>query len=784
MASDLDKFVLEYKVELKDSLARLQELQKKIEGVGKADEKLKKGKSELRTELEKVSPTFKTASTALEKFGTIAGRVAGIAALLAAAIHSVNKAMEEYNKRAEVAWKTGVGTIGITNFERNMRAASGGRVGRAGARQAMGSVSDLIMEAYTDPTRMGTANRKLQRLGISPTGPGGGITSTESAITQLSTKLAQVSNEQAIAMGQLIGLTPQATEALKALGAESMKAAHMTDEEASRKLRAAEAAKRLQGAYNGISEAFDDMVQTIGDSLMPSFADLMEGVKKMTEWLADATRSITDFGDRTARFFSSLASHWQEIFKGASVQEIIDKAIKESAPIPRARVQNAESEYYRFTREHLAQETLNINTFSNAVSTFAGAVNKNQAWAAWAGAVGRAAGLEGSSKGGLTPNEIRGGGSFNAAGYGEAYGNLPTGGGGEGGGGTPVEPPRGGGASGDWNEPAPPRGGGASGNWDEPPTPTGKSGGKQTRGIRNNNPGNLRYNTYTASLGATGKDADGFAIFPSMQAGVTAMRALLSGKGYVGGGRNTISSIISKYAPSSENNTSAYIAAVSKATGLDPNAQLTGAQLEAVQQQMMVHESGYRGGGGGGAVGVGPNAGAPLMDSRNPNAKATFGFSGPRIPLGDAESQDTLGLNLVQQAVASRLNVSPEQLQQGRVTKGDVGWAGSQIYTGLVNSRRDIIQQLSNPALQPFQKEQAANQLRDVNMQMASMMNFMPELMANAKEGGRQYSIGDVRINVSAGAVSDPEKLAKAIRKELQMTLTQLVNSHASGDKG
>ena len=74
------------------------------------------------------------------------------------------------------------------------------------------------------------------------------------------------------------------------------------------------------------------------------------------------------------------------------------------------------------------------------------------------------------------------------------------------------------------------------------------------RGIRNNNPGNLR-----ASRLASGKD-DGFSTFATMVDGYRAMAEQL--KMYGNAGLDNVASIVTKYAPSSENNTSAYIDSV------------------------------------------------------------------------------------------------------------------------------------------------------------------------------------------------------------------------------
>jgi hypothetical protein len=88
---------------------------------------------------------------------------------------------------------------------------------------------------------------------------------------------------------------------------------------------------------------------------------------------------------------------------------------------------------------------------------------------------------------------------------------------------------------------------------------------KLTRGLRNNNPGNLRSWSGAANEG-------GFAKFDTMQNGVNAMSKQL--ELYNSRGNNTLSGIISTYAPSNENNTAAYIAEVAKDTGFNPNEHL------------------------------------------------------------------------------------------------------------------------------------------------------------------------------------------------------------------
>ncbi|MGO4379745.1 hypothetical protein AB4Z19_15825 [Pseudoduganella sp. RAF19] len=89
----------------------------------------------------------------------------------------------------------------------------------------------------------------------------------------------------------------------------------------------------------------------------------------------------------------------------------------------------------------------------------------------------------------------------------------------------------------------------------------------QPLGVRNNNPGNLR------SWGNTPRDAGGYAVFPTMEAGLNAAVRNLVAQQKVHG-LNTISGIIGKWAPPSENNTTAYISDLSRRTGYAPNQAL------------------------------------------------------------------------------------------------------------------------------------------------------------------------------------------------------------------
>jgi hypothetical protein len=92
------------------------------------------------------------------------------------------------------------------------------------------------------------------------------------------------------------------------------------------------------------------------------------------------------------------------------------------------------------------------------------------------------------------------------------------------------------------------------------------------RGIRNNNPLNLEYGPFTIAQGATGSDGR-FAVFPDMPTGIAALaKQLMIYQDQHG--LDTISGIVNRWAPSSENNTAAYISFVCSVTGLQPDDHL------------------------------------------------------------------------------------------------------------------------------------------------------------------------------------------------------------------
>lgn len=116
---------------------------------------------------------------------------------------------------------------------------------------------------------------------------------------------------------------------------------------------------------------------------------------------------------------------------------------------------------------------------------------------------------------------------------------------------------------------------------------------RNTRGLRNKNPGNIRWIVKETSRwrGMLRDDGSGYAIFDTDANGVRALgKQLLV---YARRGLDTVREIIGTWAPPSENATDAYIRAVSARLKVAPDAALdVSARLVDLANAIIYHENG------------------------------------------------------------------------------------------------------------------------------------------------------------------------------------------------
>lgn len=89
------------------------------------------------------------------------------------------------------------------------------------------------------------------------------------------------------------------------------------------------------------------------------------------------------------------------------------------------------------------------------------------------------------------------------------------------------------------------------------------------RGVRNNNPGNIRKNS-TVWMGMSATQTDpSFVQFVAPEYGIRAIAKIM--KSYRALGLNTIREVIRRWAPPSENNTDSYVSAVCAECSVKPD---------------------------------------------------------------------------------------------------------------------------------------------------------------------------------------------------------------------
>lgn len=115
---------------------------------------------------------------------------------------------------------------------------------------------------------------------------------------------------------------------------------------------------------------------------------------------------------------------------------------------------------------------------------------------------------------------------------------------------------------------------------------------RMTRGIRNNNPGNIRHGDKWKGLRDKQTDPD-FAQFKTPEYGIRALyRTLLTYKNKHG--LNTIRGIVTRWAPPSENDTVKYINSVSKQTDIPADKELDQLDYLKIIKAIIRHENGIQ----------------------------------------------------------------------------------------------------------------------------------------------------------------------------------------------
>lgn len=218
---------------------------------------------------------------------------------------------------------------------------------------------------------------------------------------------------------------------------------------------------------------------------------------------------------------------------------------------------------------------------------------------------------------------------------------------------------------------------------------TRSGGGAATLGIRNNNPGNIRFNRGNNWVGQTGRGEGGqFSAFDTPENGVRAIGRLL--QTYDRQGVNTLSGIARKWAPASDgNDEAAYIRTLQRATGLNATQKINmqdPATLQAIIRGIITQENG--------------GAGSRITDAQVQ--------AGVRAALG-GRSVSEAKPNTAQ---APRVDANTSRLQQAAVSvaasmlPAGIGAVAAPIINNMINNSRNntIVPQrppANNPSTSP-----------------------------------------------------------------------------------
>lgn len=113
------------------------------------------------------------------------------------------------------------------------------------------------------------------------------------------------------------------------------------------------------------------------------------------------------------------------------------------------------------------------------------------------------------------------------------------------------------------------------------------------RGIRNNNPGNIRHGDNWQGLSAEQLDSD-FCTFTTPEYGIRAMCKILLNYERRHG-LNTVRGIISRWAPPVENNTESYVQSVARALNVDADKEIkVDDYLDYLVPAIIRHENGQQ----------------------------------------------------------------------------------------------------------------------------------------------------------------------------------------------
>lgn len=723
MADDLDKFVLQYNVELKDSIARLEKLNEKMSGVGSAAKKsggeAKQFASDVASELGRLVPGLNAVSSAVKVMGAEFAAATVALGALALGVKMVMNLRDQYNQQRTEGMQLGVSSLRLEEYQRKFVKGSGGYVTRDAAAEGIKTFSGMANSAYADPSRLGREARIMRNyLGVDVGERGRAPTGLNEELTQLAKGLQGKSKGDVQGIAKATGLNQDWLLTVQKLGPSIGKITELTGAEIDKREKAEQSLSKFNDELSQLKEKFVEVSNALAEPLLPLMTELVKVMQKLADTIPKTTKAAGDrieqvsgVGDpkKSGAWRGGMLNGLISLFsgdafkKGNKTSNVLDGALdlfglgstnpKNRAEDEKKKADTKKAEDKRDAAVAKLDDTskqgiqtanemaLAINMFAGAVQSFSSAVNIQQAWAAWAGEIGRAAGLPGASTNMGTPGGFQGGGS---------------------------------------------------GNW------YSNQYSKQIKAAAdkyNLDPQMLHAIMMTESHGVNGKYSE---------TGAGGLMQVTKGnwKAY-GDGANV----------------------------MDPSANImVGARiysdfLKRNNGNVAAALTGYNG-----------NSDPAYLSKVN---KFYGGGAG-----GMGESKEKLRVRSVQQSIASYLNVPLSQIQRGGVHRGDADWARSQIEAGIQNNIYGLKQQLSVSGLPAQNYAKLQTELRDQARGLDLMRQYAGDVVNRQEDGDRTRTIGERPIIINVNGAADPKAVAAEVNNQLMKSMNDLLVNKSTGMKG
>lgn len=695
MSDDLDRFVLQYSVELKDSIKKLEDLQKKMAGVGaenkKAQEGLKDFAGKVTNELGRLIPGIDAVGSAVGRLAAGFGAAAVAVGGLALAIKAVNKLRQEFETQRKAGIDLGISGFRVEEYQRKIVGSSAANFSREQALNELLKLRQRADAAYAQPGSPEAL--RMKALGINPGVVGGKSTGTNDIMKQLGAKMAGLTDEQVKAIAYATGENEDFLKVMKDLGPTIGHVTEQTQADLDARRKAEAEVKQLNADLATFEEATHRLWQELGKLVVGPLAkfvgfigDLATKLNQQKNLEATIQKSQEEQGKGGKGLFgigpnfSTGSRMIKEFFFGKS-KETLEYEKKhaeqqQETVDENAKLQDAEQE--RARQQGLLWKQL-IDQFSGSVTTFSSAVDTQQAWAAWAGEIGKAGGFGG----GRRPPTASGGSPAI-------------------GGGTPV----------------------------------------------------------SSDVGAYLAETDRLI---GAKAGTSAAQAMVESAGNASAVSHAGARGLMQIMPATQR-----VLEQRAGRKFDANNPMDSAIMHRMLMQENVKRFGnvedaqraYNGGWDRSKWGNAETAAYVGKINATRDAGALIG--------GQAKS--SLNLRQVQANIAARLGVSVDNISRGYSSRGDVEWAIGQMDRGMQNNINALKRKNATQFMGPQEKERLINEIRDQERGLSMLRQYGGDVVARAKEGERDVTIGDIYVTVNAGG--DPEMIPRVINTGVRQELS------------